>query len=128
GAACKCGNRDANDRTKKGKAMNPSLTDTIDRHGDPLAFRLRQGRARSPLLGSGGDVIKGEARQVGGHQKEAVVSEGAACQLSGPSRDISRIKTPQRNRPPLSRWSCYCLSELQQRAGSAPPRFRTIKV
>jgi hypothetical protein len=98
--------------------MDPSLTDTIDRHGDPLAFRLRQGRARSPLLGSGRDValaseasgtsaftrvfrramrdnfmsaraghspeagssarvIVVEARQLAGHQKEAVVSEGA---------------------------------------------------
>jgi hypothetical protein len=57
--------------------MDPSLTDTIDRHGDPLAFRLRQGRARSPLLGSGRDVIVVEARQMAGHQKEAVVSAGA---------------------------------------------------
>jgi hypothetical protein len=39
----------------QGNAMDPSLTDTIDRHGDPLAFRLRQGRARSLLLGSGRD-------------------------------------------------------------------------
>ena len=53
------------------------MTDTIDQHGDPLAFRLRQGRGRSPLLGTGRDVIKVEARQLGGHQKEAVVTEGA---------------------------------------------------
>jgi uncharacterized OsmC-like protein len=57
--------------------MDPKLTDTIDMHGDPLAFRLRQGRGRSPLLGGGRDVIKIEARQMAGHQKEAVVTEGA---------------------------------------------------
>ena len=58
--------------------MDPHVTDTIDRHGDPLAFRLRQGSGRSSLSGSGRDVIKVEARQLMGHQKEAVVSEGAA--------------------------------------------------
>jgi uncharacterized OsmC-like protein len=56
--------------------MDPKLTATIDTHGDPLAFRLRQGRGRSPLLGGGRDVIKVEARQMAGHQKEAVVTEG----------------------------------------------------
>jgi uncharacterized OsmC-like protein len=54
------------------------MTDTIDAHGDPLAFKLRQGASRSPLLASGGrDVIKVEARQLAHHQKEAVVTEGA---------------------------------------------------
>ena len=57
--------------------MDPRSTATIDMHGDPLAFRLRQGRGRSPLLGGGRDVIKVEARQMAGHQKEAVVTEGA---------------------------------------------------
>ena len=57
--------------------MDSKLTDTIDMHGDPLAFRLRRGRGRSPLLGGGRDVIKVEARQLAGHQKEAVVTEGA---------------------------------------------------
>ncbi len=56
--------------------MDPTLTDTIDMNGDPLAFRVRQGAARSPLLGAGRDTIKVEARQLAGHQKEAVVSEG----------------------------------------------------
>ena len=56
--------------------MDPNMTDTIEIHGDPLAFRMRQGRCRSPLLGSGRDVIKVEARQMAGHQKEAVVTEG----------------------------------------------------
>ena len=57
--------------------MDPHVTDTIDSHGDPLAFLLRQGGGRSPLCGSGRDVIKVEARQLAGHQKEAVVTEGA---------------------------------------------------
>src|SRR6266851_3100848 len=57
--------------------MDPKMTDTIDHHGDPLAFRLRQGRYRSSLLGTGRDVIKVEARQLAGHQKEAVVTQGA---------------------------------------------------
>lgn len=57
--------------------MDPTLTDMIDMHGDPLAFRLRRG-APSPLLAAGRDVIKVEARQLAGHQKEAVVSEGVS--------------------------------------------------
>jgi len=57
--------------------MNETSTDTITFHGDPLAFKVRQGTARSPLLGSGGrDVFKVEARQMAHHQKEAVVTEG----------------------------------------------------
>jgi hypothetical protein len=57
--------------------LDPTLTDTIGDNGDPLAFKLRQGRNRLPLLGgTGRDVLKVEARQMAGHQKEAVVSEG----------------------------------------------------
>jgi uncharacterized OsmC-like protein len=67
----------ANNEARKERPMDPHLTDTIEQHGDPLAFRLRQGRGRSPLLGGGRDTIKVEARQLAGHQKEAVVTEGA---------------------------------------------------
>jgi hypothetical protein len=56
--------------------MDRTLIDTIDRHGDPLAFKLRQG-SRSPLLQGGHDVIKVEARQMAMHQKEAVITDGA---------------------------------------------------
>jgi hypothetical protein len=56
--------------------MDPTLTDTIDMHGDPLAFRFRKGNARTPLLTEGRDVITVEARQMAGHQKEAVVTAG----------------------------------------------------
>ena len=65
--------------------MDPTLTDTIDMHGDPLAFRFREGSAPSPLVGHGRDVIKVEARQMALHQKEAVVTDGtkgAAWRLS----------------------------------------------
>ncbi len=55
--------------------MDATLTDTIDMHGDPLGFKLRQGRP-SPLLQGGGDIVKIEARQLAGHQKEAVASDG----------------------------------------------------
>jgi uncharacterized OsmC-like protein len=55
--------------------MDPTLTDTIDMNGDPLAFKLRHG-ALSPLFLAGRDTIKVEARQMAGHQKEAVVTEG----------------------------------------------------
>jgi uncharacterized OsmC-like protein len=55
--------------------MDPTLTDTIDMHGDPLAFLVRRGSA-APLR-SGRGVIKVEARQMAGHQKEVVLTEGA---------------------------------------------------
>jgi hypothetical protein len=55
--------------------MTERTTATIDGHGDPLAFRLRRGPSlRSE---SGRLVIKVEARQMSGHQKEAVATEGA---------------------------------------------------
>lgn len=57
--------------------MDTTLTDTIDMHGDPLAFKIQQGNRRSPLLTGGRATIKVEARQMAGHQKEAVVTEGA---------------------------------------------------
>jgi hypothetical protein len=54
--------------------MDLTLTDTIDKHGDPLAFLLRLASA-APLR-SGRGVVKVEARQMAGHQKEAVATEG----------------------------------------------------
>jgi uncharacterized OsmC-like protein len=56
--------------------MGSKVFDTIDHSDSPLAFLLRQGSGRSPLFGSGRDVIKVEARQMAGHQKEAVVTVG----------------------------------------------------
>lgn len=59
--------------------MDPTLTDTIDMHGDPLAFKLPAGAARAV----GRDVVRVEARQMAGHQKEAVVTQdGAAWRLT----------------------------------------------
>jgi len=55
------------------------MTGQIGDFGDPLAFKVRQGGTRSPILGgTGRDVLKVEARQLAHHQKEAVVTEGAA--------------------------------------------------
>ena len=58
-------------------SMEQKATDSINAHGDPLAFQLRYGRGRPGFLDGGRDVIKVEARQMAGHQKEAVVTEGA---------------------------------------------------
>ena len=52
-----------------------SVRDTIDAHADPLGFKLRQGTALFSTAAR--DVIKVEARQMAGHQKEAVVTAGA---------------------------------------------------
>ncbi|MBN8920766.1 MAG: hypothetical protein J0H62_08835, partial [Rhizobiales bacterium] len=57
--------------------MDLTSVDTIDRYGDPLTFKLRDATGPSPLLGAeGSDTIKVEARQMAGHQKEAVVTDG----------------------------------------------------
>ena len=56
--------------------MDSKAVDTIDHSGDPLGFLLHQSSGRSPLFRSGRDVIKVEARQMAGHQKEAVVTGG----------------------------------------------------
>ncbi|MSQ73316.1 MAG: hypothetical protein EXR27_18855 [Betaproteobacteria bacterium] len=55
-------------------------TDSIESSGYPLAFKVAQGTARTPLLGmtEAEDTLKVEVRAMGGHQKEAVVTEGSA--------------------------------------------------
>lgn len=57
----------------------PAPTDSIESSGYPLGFMVAKGTARPGVLGTGiaRDVFKVEARQFGGHQKEAVVHEGA---------------------------------------------------
>lgn len=54
------------------------LSDTIAGSGYPLGFKFRQGPARSGVITgqASRDVFKVEARAMGGHQKEAVVTEG----------------------------------------------------
>lgn len=56
------------------------MSDSIESYGGPLAFKVRQGQRRSPVLADcqGRDVFKVEARHLMGHQREAVVTEGAA--------------------------------------------------
>ena len=55
-----------------------STPETIDSSGYPLAFKMRQGSARSPLLTSetARDVFVAEARTFTSYQKEAIVTEG----------------------------------------------------
>lgn len=70
------------------------MPETIDRQGDPLAFKVRQGGARPPLLtgSEGRDVIKVEARQLHHHQKETVVTEGAGgCAWRIPSDEGAQL-------------------------------------
>lgn len=60
--------------------MSTASTKTIDSSGYPLAFKMRQGNARPAVLGGGaGDgMFKVEAHQLVGHQKEAIITEGAS--------------------------------------------------
>ncbi|HET9903621.1 MAG TPA: hypothetical protein VFQ27_07985 [Xanthobacteraceae bacterium] len=63
---------------EKERMMTTDTQPTIDRYGDPLGFKFREGARRSALAGlEGRDVVKVEARQMAGHQKEAVVTDGA---------------------------------------------------
>lgn len=57
-----------------------ATVDSIESSGFPLGFKLRQGTGRPGIVsgGIGRDVFKVEARQLAGHQKEAVVTEGAS--------------------------------------------------
>ena len=52
---------------------------SIEGSGFPLGFKVRQGASRAPLVcgAAARDLFKVEARQLAGHQKEAVVTEGA---------------------------------------------------
>lgn len=54
------------------------VADTIASAGHPLAFKVHQGTSRPAVMGlaDGRNVFKVEARALGGHQKEAVVTEG----------------------------------------------------
>lgn len=56
------------------------VADTIESSGFPLGFKVVQGAARTPLLGAAAasDTLKVEVRAMGGHQKECVVTDGAA--------------------------------------------------
>jgi len=54
------------------------VVDTIDGSGFPLGFRVTQGQARPSVVtgGLGTAIFRVDARALGGHQKEAVVTEG----------------------------------------------------
>ena len=55
-------------------------TETIETSGFPLGFRVASGTDRPSVLGAGEgrEIYVVEARKLAGHQKEAVVREGAA--------------------------------------------------
>lgn len=52
--------------------------DSIERLGHPLGFKISDNATRPDVLGTGpaSDVFKVEARQLEGHQKEGIVTEG----------------------------------------------------
>lgn len=55
-------------------------TDSIESSGFPLGFTVRKGSTRPGVIGAAAsrDMFKVELRALGGHQKEAVVTEGEA--------------------------------------------------
>lgn len=55
-------------------------SDSIDSSGFPLGFKVRQGSARPAVIGAaaGMETFRVELRAMGGHQKEAVLTEGAS--------------------------------------------------
>jgi len=61
-------------------ALSAPATDTIDSSGFPLCFKTQHGSGHSPVLGleDARDTFVVQARAMGGHQKEAVVTEGKA--------------------------------------------------
>jgi uncharacterized OsmC-like protein len=54
--------------------------DSIEELGHPLGFKCKEGSARPGVLGTSTarDVITLEARRLNGHQKEGIITEGAA--------------------------------------------------
>ncbi len=61
-------------------ALSAPVTDTIESSGFPICFKVVQGDTRPGVLGlaDSRDRFTVQARAMGGHQKEAVVTEGAA--------------------------------------------------
>lgn len=61
-------------------ALHAPVTDTIEASGFPLCFKVSQGKAKPAVVGlaDSRDRFTVQARAMGGHQKEAVVIEGAA--------------------------------------------------
>lgn len=104
--------------------MDSTTTDTIDRYGDPLAFKFREGARRSGLLDlEGRDVIKVEARQMAGHQKEAVVTDGAgghAWRLT--SDEGKQLRGTDLAPFPLGFFNAGMQADLYQRIRALAPR------
>jgi len=94
--------------------MDKTLTDTIDKYGDPLGFKLREG-SPSPLTQGGRDVITVEARQMAHHQKEAVISDGvAACAWRVTSDEGKHLKGTDLAPFPLGYFNAGIHADLAQ--------------
>lgn len=104
--------------------MDQTATDTIDRHGDPLCFKFRHASASSPLRAAeGGDTIKVEARQMAGHQKEAVVTDGAAGSVWRMTSDEGgHLKGTDLAPFPLGFFNAGMQADLYQRIRSLAPQ------
>ena len=98
------------------------MPDTIDGQGYPLAFKVRQGSARSPLLSNGRDTIKVEARQLAHHQKEAIVTGGAnASAWRLPSDEGVHLKGTDLAPFPLGFFNAGMQSDLYGRIRALAP-------
>ncbi len=95
-------------------------TDSIDGHGHPLCFKTHAGQQRPGVLQTqdAQDVFITQARAMGGHQKEAVVTEG---QLGSSWRMVSdegpALKGTDLAPFPLGYMSAGLQADLLQRIG-----------
>ena len=99
-------------------ASTLKVADSIESSGFPLAFKVAQGAARTPLLGMAAaeDVMKVELRAMGGHQKECVVTDGVSGSAWRLVSDEGAALTGTDLAPyPLGFMSAGCQAELQSR-------------
>lgn len=73
--------------------MSSKISESLDENGYPLAFPTRRSASNSPVLGeAGSDVFRVEARQLVGHQKEAIVTQGTGSAWRLVSDEGSTLK------------------------------------
>jgi hypothetical protein len=104
-------------------------TDTIEGNTYPLAFRVSQGGPRAPLFASsaGEGVIRVEARAMGGHQKEAVVTEGLGASAWRMVSDEGPILGGSDLAPfPLGFFSAGLQADLLGRISALAPNFNVV--
>ena len=100
--------------------MPDTSVGSIVQFGDPLGFRLRQGARRSPVItGAGADTYKVEAHTLGGHQKEAIVTEGSTGSTWRLASDEGRAMKGDDLAPfPLGFFNAGVMSDLYNRIAS----------